>query len=84
MSPDFILRTNSHFKTPGPPAVVAGSEKELVSWYNARVKELEVLRRSAVINRIYEGPRLVVEKDVEEIQVSSTPIGRGRLRANGS
>ncbi|KAL7414683.1 hypothetical protein BDY24DRAFT_384195 [Mrakia frigida] len=53
----FVLRTESHFKAPPSPATI--------SWYNTRVRELEVLRRSAIINRLYEGPRLVVEAGVE-------------------
>jgi hypothetical protein len=54
---DFILRTESHFKSPPSPPTI--------NWYNSRVRELETLRRSAVVNRMFEGPRLVVEAGKE-------------------
>lgn len=35
--------------------------EELAKFYQHKTEELEVLRRSAEVNRMYEGPKLVVE-----------------------
>lgn len=35
--------------------------EELANFYQQKTQELEVLRRSAEVNRMYEGPKLVVE-----------------------
>ncbi|KAI5455128.1 hypothetical protein NCC49_002399 [Naganishia albida] len=35
--------------------------EELSKFYQEKTQELEVLRRSAEVNRMYEGPKLVVE-----------------------
>jgi hypothetical protein len=35
--------------------------EELAKFYQQKTEELEVLRRSAEVNRMYEGPKLVVE-----------------------
>ena len=40
---------------------------KLSSFYNERAKELSVLKRSAVVNSLYGGWRLVVEKDKPEL-----------------
>ena len=37
------------------------SAQALTQFYNEHVKELEVLKRSAEVNRMFEGPKLVVE-----------------------
>ena len=37
---------------------------KLSAFYNERVKELQVLKRSAIVNQLYGGWRLVVEKDI--------------------
>lgn len=66
--PDFVRRTETRFaESAVPPAT---DKRALTEWYNARVGELGVLRRSAVVNRIYEGPRLVVEKEEKIVEVS--------------
>ena len=37
------------------------SAEALSQFYDGHVKELEVLKRSADVNRMFEGPKLVVE-----------------------
>lgn len=58
----FVRRTNDHFGKASTPATgqqqQAGMSQEQ---YDARVKELEVLKRAAEVNRMFEGPKLVVE-----------------------
>ncbi|KAJ9123969.1 hypothetical protein QFC22_000760 [Naganishia vaughanmartiniae] len=39
----------------------ATNTEELARFYKDKTEELEVLRRSAEVNRMYEGPRLVIE-----------------------
>ncbi|KAG8888094.1 hypothetical protein FRB99_004160 [Tulasnella sp. 403] len=34
----------------------------VAEWYKKGLEELEVLKRAAIVNRVYEGPKLVVEK----------------------
>lgn len=65
---DFIRRTALRFDA--APALTA---PELPSWYEARLAELEVLKRASVVNKIFEGPKLVVERDGE---VEVRPFGR--------
>jgi hypothetical protein len=57
---DFVRRTALRFDA--APALTA---PELPSWYEARLAELEVLKRASVVNKIFEGPKLVVERDGE-------------------
>lgn len=42
----------------------ASAEEKLKVFYQTAKKDLEVLRRAALTNRMYEGDRLVVEKPV--------------------
>jgi len=64
----FIRRTRSTFrqiqeeKDPG----------KLAEFYKTGVKDLEVLRRSAVVNSLYGGRRLVVERSEAEDKVEFT------------
>jgi LYR motif-containing protein 4 len=60
----FVRRTNESFKpilkSLDSSTPVAGGI-DLSQFYSDQSKELEVLRRAAEVNRLYEGPKLVVE-----------------------
>lgn len=61
---DFVRRTNLRFD-----AAPTESSPELPLWYEARLSELEVLKRASVVNKIFEGPKLIVERDgMEEVR----------------
>ncbi len=61
----FARRTEESFapilKSLDSSAPVAGNGVDLAQFYADQSKELEVLTRAAVVNRLYEGPKLVVE-----------------------
>ncbi len=45
----------------GSTPVPSPEPADLAKFYEEQHKELEVLRRAAEVNRMYEGPKLVVE-----------------------
>ncbi|KAE8232265.1 hypothetical protein CF326_g2706 [Tilletia indica] len=51
-----IAASVQHEEAPGTP------EERLAIFYERASKELDVLRRAAIVNRIYQGERLVVEE----------------------
>jgi len=55
----FIRRTRQVFREHAGETDPARARQFL----DEGLKELEVLRRAAVVNRLYEGPKLVVEKE---------------------
>ncbi|KZT60007.1 hypothetical protein CALCODRAFT_492997 [Calocera cornea HHB12733] len=55
----FIRRTKEKFREHANETNPA----KVSELYQDGMKELEVLRRAAVVNRLYEGPKLVVEKE---------------------
>jgi len=65
----FLRRTDEVFKpiftalnpNPGSTPVSTPEPANLAKFYEEQTKELEVLKRSAEVNRMYEGPKLVVE-----------------------
>ncbi|KAF8558602.1 hypothetical protein OG21DRAFT_1481296 [Imleria badia] len=60
----FLQRTKDNFRS-----IQAETDPAKLSLaYNEAIKELEVLRRSAIVNRVYGGRRLAVEEqnDVQE------------------
>jgi hypothetical protein len=80
----FVRHTRHKFRVELPQLLnvqpsVSGSSKfeptpesveKLRGWWTEAEKDLEVLKRSAIINRMYQAPRLVVE-------------GRGRIMTDG-
>lgn len=54
----FLRNTRTKFRV----AAAETDPARIQSYYDQFSEELKVLRRSAVINRLYEGPKLVVEK----------------------
>lgn len=76
---DFVRRTALRFDA--APALTA---PELPSWYEARLAELEVLKRASVVNKIFEGPKLVVERDGQiEVRPGSSVDREKPLAAAG-
>ena len=65
----FLRRTDEMYKpilaalnpTPGSTPVSSPDLADLAKFYEEQSKELEVLKRAAEVNRMYEGPKLVVE-----------------------
>ncbi|KZO94692.1 hypothetical protein CALVIDRAFT_538805 [Calocera viscosa TUFC12733] len=55
----FLRRTKEKFRQYASETDPA----KATQFFQEGVKELEVLRRAAVVNRLYEGPKLVVEKE---------------------
>ncbi|EJU01328.1 hypothetical protein DACRYDRAFT_22505 [Dacryopinax primogenitus] len=55
----FVRRTKESFRKNSDESDPA----KVLELYQDGLKELEVLRRAAVVNRLYEGPKLVVEKE---------------------
>lgn len=70
---DFVRRTNQRFDgfpSSAPPA-------ELGKWYADRTAELAVLQRASTVNKLFEGPKLVVERDGEiEVRFSWAVLAR--------
>ncbi|EKM57092.1 uncharacterized protein PHACADRAFT_254647 [Phanerochaete carnosa HHB-10118-sp] len=56
----FVRRTKSQFREIQDETDSA----KISAFYNERVKELQVLKRSAIVNQLYGGWRLVIEKDL--------------------
>ncbi|KAK4689846.1 LYR motif-containing protein 4, partial [Tremellales sp. Uapishka_1] len=73
----FLRRTDEAFKPiltaldppPGSTPVSLPNPSDLAKFYEEQTTELEVLKRAAEVNRMYEGPKLVVEQ--------ATPITGG-------
>ncbi|GJE93379.1 LYR motif-containing protein [Phanerochaete sordida] len=67
----FVRRTKAQFREIQEESDPA----KLSAFYNERVKELQVLKRGALVNQLYGGWRLVVEKDIpkgkEEVMTRS-------------
>jgi len=60
----FVARTNDQFRA----AIATSNEQDptkLTSFMEEKKKELEVLKRSAIINQMYGGRKLVVETNEE-------------------
>ncbi|GAA6059449.1 hypothetical protein JCM10212_005388 [Sporobolomyces blumeae] len=57
-------------RAPAPTTSTATREERLREWYQESLKELGVMARSAIVNGMYEAPKLVVE-------------GRGNVMATG-
>lgn len=57
----FVRRTNDHFGKGGQQQQQQQSATMTQEQFDARTKELEVLKRAAEVNRMFEGPKLVVE-----------------------
>ncbi|KZT08162.1 uncharacterized protein LAESUDRAFT_649885 [Laetiporus sulphureus 93-53] len=58
----FVRRTKDEFRVIQNEA----DPGKLSAFYNDKVKELEVLKRSAIVNQLYGGWRLVVETQNSE------------------
>ncbi|KAM0747278.1 hypothetical protein T439DRAFT_329027 [Meredithblackwellia eburnea MCA 4105] len=62
---DSIYAPTSSSSSPNPPEVLASGnttpEARLRAWYAESLAELGVMSRAAVVNRLYESPKLVVE-----------------------
>jgi hypothetical protein len=57
----FVRKTEQKFApllSQSSSSAADGIDKQ---WWDARIKELEVLKRSGQINRTFQGPKLVVE-----------------------
>ncbi|WRT64923.1 uncharacterized protein IL334_001863 [Kwoniella shivajii] len=74
----FLRRTHLTFKpvlenlSPTPGSATQAKQidpSELSKWFEEQQKELEVIKRAAEVNRMYQGPKLVVEH--------ATPITAG-------
>ena len=53
--------SSSSSKTQSGAGAGASQEERLRAWYTENLEELGVIARSAVVNRMYEAPKLVVE-----------------------
>lgn len=54
----FLRRTRAQFHEHAHEQ----NPSQIQAYYETGLKELDVLRRCAMVNRLYEGPRLVVER----------------------
>ncbi|KAH7337469.1 hypothetical protein B0J17DRAFT_706871 [Rhizoctonia solani] len=54
----FLRRTRTQFHE----HVNEKDPAQIRTFYDTGLRELEVLKRCAIVNRLYEGPRLVVER----------------------
>ncbi|CED82825.1 Uncharacterized conserved protein BCN92 [Phaffia rhodozyma] len=60
----FVRRTKDQFK-----AIPSTTQPDILkAWFADRTNELETMKRSAVVNRMFEGPKLVVERDLKEVE----------------
>ncbi|GHJ88634.1 hypothetical protein NliqN6_5036 [Naganishia liquefaciens] len=59
----FLRRTQQTFEPylQSDDKLQAAKSEELVAFYQQQTAALEVLRRSGEVNRMYEGPQLVIE-----------------------
>lgn len=82
-APDSIYApTSTPSATAVSTTVAATPEQRLNKWYLNSLHDLEILTRSAMINQLYEGQKLVVEgrivpADVEELDVGGGGGGAG-------
>jgi hypothetical protein len=56
----FLRRTRTQFRE----HVGEKDPAQIRAFYDSGLKDLEVLKRCAIVNRLYEGPRLVVERKI--------------------